>query len=145
MGLLKEYDPKDVVITWDGVLLNEGIADGTFITVTRNERTFALSVGGDGGSTRVRNNNRSGLVTVTLRMGSETNAQLSDKVKDEESGTPHVAPLLVQDFSGNTLHSSEQAFLDGFPDDSMGTEEGTREWTLLCPILSMDPRGSLEA
>ena len=145
MGALKEYDPKQVVVSWDGVTLNEGIADGTFVSVTRTERVFALSVGGDGGTTRVRQNNQSGTVTVTLRAGSATNELLSVKVQDEETGTSHVGPLLVKDFSGNTLHESEQAFLEGFPDDAMATEEGTREWVLLCPVLRMFPAGNKDA
>ena len=147
MGLLKEYDPKQVIITWDGINLNEGIAEGTFITVARTERTFSLNVGGDGGVTRVRNNNKSGQVTCTLRMGSLTNDALKDRVKDEEddSATTHVAALKIEDFSGRTLHSSEQAFLDGFPDDEFATEEGNRDWTLLCPVLRMGPAGNKDA
>ena len=54
-GSLKTYDPKTVMIAWDGIDLNKGIASGTFITIARNERAFSLNVGGDGGGTRVRN------------------------------------------------------------------------------------------
>ncbi len=147
MGLLKNYDPKQVIVTWKGEQLNNGIADGTFVAMARTNRSFSLNVGGDGGGTRVRSNNRSGTVTLTLRMGSETNAFLSDKLRDEEADPPipQVGPLEVKDFSGNTLHESPQAFLEGFPDDALATEEGNREWVFLCLELNMDPRGSLEA
>jgi hypothetical protein len=147
MGLLKEYDPKQVIITWDGINLNEGIAEGTFIVVARTEKTFSLNVGGDGGVTRVKNNNKSGQAAVTIRMGSATNDKLNDRATDEEKDDPvtHVAPLLIQDFSGRTLHSSEQAFLEGFADDEFATDEGNREWVLLCPVLRPGVRGNKDA
>ncbi len=147
MGALKEYDPKLVNITWDGIDLNKGIAAGTFITITRTSRAFSLNVGADGGGTRVRNNDKSAVITLTVRMGSETNALLSDKIKDEELPNPtsHVAALTIKDTLGNTLHQTPQAFLDGFPDDEMADDESTRDWVFLCLEMNMDPRGSNEA
>lgn len=145
MGLLKDYNPKEVIITWDGILLNEGIAEGTFVTAGRTERVFSMNVGGDGGVTRVRNNNKSGTVGVTTRMGSRTVELLATRIKDEESGVPHVGALLIQDFSGNTLHSAEQAFTEGWPDDEFATTEGNRELVFLCPVLNMNPGGNKDA
>ena len=147
MGLLKEYDPKQVIITWDGVPINEGIAEGTFITIARNTRTWALNVGGDGGATRVHSNDRSVVVTVSLRMGSGTNDLLSSRVADEELDPPvsHVGALTIMDNTGNTLHFAEQAFLDGPPDDEFATEEGNRDWVLLAPVMSMGVGGNKDA
>ncbi len=147
MGLLKEYDPKQVIITWDGVAMNEGIAEGTFITIARNTRTWTISVGGDGGATRVHSNDRSVTITVTLRMGSATSESLASRVIDEEKDppTPHVAALSIKDGSGNTLHFAEQAFLDGPADDSFGTEEGSRDWVLLAPVMTMEHGGNKDA
>jgi len=143
-GLLKEYDPKEVIITWDGVNLHDGIASGTFVTVARTNRTFSHNVGGDGGATRVRSNDRSAAVTVTLRVGSDTNNALASRAADEELDppVPHVAALLIQDFSGTTLHSSPQAYLDGPTNDEFATEEGNREWTLLVHDASMFSGGN---
>ena len=147
MGALKEYDPKQVVATWDGIDLNKGIVEGTFITIARTTRTFTINVGGDGGGTRVKSNDRSVTITLTLRAGSETNGQLSDRVADEELPNPvtHVAPLMIKDLSGNTLHKAPQAFPDGPPDDEFATEEGEIEWTFLALEGSMARRGANEA
>ncbi len=144
-GTLKEYDPREVIIEWGGINLNEGIAEGTFITVSRNVRAWALNVGGDGGGTRVRSHNRSGVVEVTLRRGSATHNKLSDRAKEDENGTSHVESLLIRDFSGETKHDAPQAFLDGPPDDEFGTDEGNAVWRLLCLDLNMDPRGNKDA
>ena len=147
MGALKEYDPKQVTITWDGIDLNKGIIAGTFITVARNTRTFSINVGADGGGTRIRSNDRSAVITLSLRKGSETNGLLSDRLRNEELPNPvgTVKALTIKDLTGNTLHSTPQAFLDGPPDDAFGNEEETVEWTFLCLELDVNVRGSKEA
>ncbi len=147
MGALKEYDPKQVNITWDGIDLNKGIIAGTFITIARNTRTFSVNVGADGGGTRIRSNDKSAVITLSLRKGSETNSLLTDRLLDEELPNPvgHVAPMMIKDNTGNTLHEGAQTFLDGPPDDAFGNEEETVEWTFLCLDLSLKVRGSKEA
>jgi hypothetical protein len=147
MGQLKEYDPTNVIISWDGVTLNEGIAEGTFVTIARTTRTFTHNTGGDGGTTRVKGNDRTGTATITLRMGSATNQVLAQKALDEELDppVPHVAPLLIKDFDGVTLHSDSEAHLDGPANDEFATTEGNREWVLLCPNLRMFSGGNKDA
>lgn len=147
MGLLKEYDPKNVIISWDGVTLNEGIAEGTFVTVARTTRTWTHNTGGDGGTTRVKGNDRTGTTTLTLRAGSVTNDVLAEKAQDEELDpqVSHVAPLLIKDFNGTTLHSDPEAHLDGPANDENATTEGNREWVLLCPNLRMFSGGNKDA
>lgn len=147
MGLLKEYDPKNVIITWDGVTLNEGIAEGTFVAIARTTRTWTHNTGGDGGTTRVKGNDRTGTATLTLRMGSATNEALASRAQDEELDPPvsHVAPLLIKDFDGVTLHSDAEAHLDGPANDEFATTEGNREWVLLLPNLKMFSAGNKDA
>ncbi len=146
-GTLKQYDPKEVVMQWDGVDLNAGIAEGTFVTIARNTRTFTQNTGGDGGSTRVRMHDRSGVITLTYRAGSATNDALSARAQDEELEPPvnHVAPFLIKDFSGRTLHDGKQAWLDGPANDEKATEEGNIEWSFLVHDLKMFLGGSLDA
>ncbi len=147
MGTLKQYNPKEVTITWRGVPLGEGISDGTFITVGRNERNSALNTGGDGRSTLVINNNHTGVATLSLRAGSAVNdllteAQRADEAKPDEK---NIGPLEIKDHSGRALHTDSQAFLDGPPDTEFGTDEGDNEWTFQLPNLEMGTRGSGDA
>jgi hypothetical protein len=147
MAALKKYDPKQVTITWLGQQLNIGISEGTFVAVTRAERNSSLNVGGDGRATMVINNNRSGTIAITYRAGSSSNDYLTDRLLEDEADpeTKNVGPLVIQDFSGATLHSDPQAFLNGPPDDERGTDENDREWTFECPELTMEPRGNNDA
>lgn len=139
MADLKKYNPKEVDFIFDGINLSAGIIDGTFITVARNVRQFSLNVGGDGGGTRVESNNLSGVVAITVRKGSPTNALLTGRIGI-------VKPLMVKDnSSAGTLHKSPEAFLDGPPDDEFSTEESDVVWTFLCLVLGEDIRGGLAA
>ena len=144
MAALKKYDPKEVIFTWRGITLNEGIVDGTFITANRNERNASMSTGADGRSTMVINNNRSGTITLVLRAGSNTNDTLANIVGLDESslGQKSVGAIEVRDFSGNTLVFDEEAFLDGPPDVEFANEEGENTWTFICPDVNIGARGS---
>lgn len=146
MSILRQYDPKKVALTWDDIDITEGIAAGTFISVSRNVPRNSLNVGADGGGTNVVANDRSGVVTVTLRKGSAVNAALSDKMKEQEAenGTPSVGKLGIKDFSGESQVDSPKAVLQGFTDMSFSDTEDNNEWSWLCLDLNMDPRGSLE-
>lgn len=144
MGALKKYDPKEVTITWRGISLNSGIVDGTFITISRTSRNSSMNTGTDGGSTMVINNDRTGVVALTLRAGSDTNDVLSDIVNLDEAGIgiKAVGPLEIRDFSGKSLHFDDEAFLDGPPDSEFANEESDNPWTFMCSNLRMNVRGS---
>ena len=57
----KVYDPTDCLISW-GIPLNAGIADGTFIEVSRNEASATLKHGGDGTPVLTRMQDRKSVV-----------------------------------------------------------------------------------
>jgi hypothetical protein len=146
-GVLNRYNPKEVTIVWDGIILNEGITDGTFVTVSRNTPTQSLRVGGDGSGTLTHGNDRSGTVSVILRTGSKTNALLSDRMRliEKDPPEPQVGEMRVEDFSSDgTVHFASRASLQGFPEDSRALEEGDQEWIFLALDLQMNPRGNLE-
>lgn len=144
MGALKKYDPKKVSVTFKGIPLNSGIVDGTFIEISRTERNSSLNTGADGGSTLVINNNRTTTCSLTLRMGSDTNDELTEIVLEDEADNDvkNVGVFQVKDLTGRSLHIDEEASLDGPPDTSYSTDEGEHGWTWNCPNMTMEPRGS---
>ena len=144
MGTLKKYDPKQVLMTWDGLDLNVGIAPDTFVTLARTERNALLNTGADGRSTMVIVNNRTGTVQITYRQGSTTNSTLSSKNLQDESelGIKNIGMLQVKNFNGDAIFNDPEAFLDGPPDIEYGVGEANITWTWLCPNLKMDPLGA---
>lgn len=140
------YDPKKVMITFGNQSLNEGIVDGTFLSLTRANRTRTVRVGSDGGVTIVVNNDRSSSLEITYRAGSQTNDLLEDLRQDEDGDDPvyKVGTLLIEDFSGRTLIEDENAFIDGPPDVEFSQDEPSRVWRLMLPKTKTVVRGSLE-
>lgn len=139
---MRNYDPKRIVVTFAGILV-QGYAEGTFVNAERNEDQFELSVGGDGRGTRVRNNNRSGLVTLTLQQTSPTNDLLSFRAQlDELNGLGHGS-FMLKDLNGTTLCKAEAAWIRKYPNSEYSDTDAGREWTIECEILEMFPGGAL--
>lgn len=146
MGALKVYNPKDIKFVWDGLSLESGAADTSFITLSRTERDASLSVNIHGGGTMVMNGNESVTVTLTLQKGSAQNDVLMDVIASERaSGTKRVGVLSVEDYSGRSKSFGQEAFLDGPPDDEYSNDEGEVTWTWMVLSMVVDVRGSDDA
>lgn len=125
--MAKTYNPKRVAVSFAGRLLT-GFADGTFITVSRNEDTFALAVGSDGEAARSASSNRSGRVTLTLMQTSASNDILSALAATDERTNQGTGALMVKDASGRTVVLAAEAWIVKPADAELGREIGNREW-----------------
>ena len=92
MADFNEYDPKSILVTWNGILVS-GYADGTFVELERNEDGFSTSVGDCGDVTRVRMNNRSGTLKLTLKSEAGVNNLLYQSCLLYTSPSPRDATL----------------------------------------------------
>lgn len=126
---VKTYDPKQVSVIVGSQPVG-GFADGEFVTVERNEDAFSLLVGADGESTRAKNANRSGKVTIRLLASSASNDYLSElQVADELSGNG-VFGLMVKDARGTSIYTAATAWINKQPPAAFGKDAGTREWVI---------------
>lgn len=139
---MKQYDPKKIVITFGGILI-QGYADGTFVNAERSEDAFETSVGAGGDVTRVRNNNRTGTVTLTLQSESLTNDLLSAKAAVDEASGRGVGSLFIKDLNGTTLVRAESAWIKKMPGTEYADSGGNREWVIDCAELEIHAGGSL--
>ena len=152
-GNVVDYDPKQVICTWTplspgigSINVNQGIAEGTFINVSREKPVYAKSMGSDGEGTRVRSTDKSGTITVTLRAGSKTNDLLSTVLQvAENTGLGNLGPILVKDFTGRSLSSSPQAYLEGWPDTEFADDESDNDWVFICHNLIIFKGGQKDA
>jgi hypothetical protein len=135
------YDPKQVAIIFGGFSLS-GFADGSFVTVERNEDAFTLQMGTDGEGTRSKSNNKSGRVTVRLMQSSESNAILSGIAKSDELSNSGVQPLMVKDNSGASLYVAEQSWIVKMPSAEYDREASEREWIIETDSLQMFEGGN---
>ncbi len=126
---MKTYDPDLISVVVGGYTLS-GFADGTFVTVERDEDTWILSIGADGEGARAKSNNRSGTITITLMQSSDSNKILSDLATADELSNSGVFALLIKDSSGASLYSAETAWIQKPAASEFARELGTREWTI---------------
>ncbi len=138
------YDPKSVQISFGGTSIKDGIADGTFVSVVRSARTRSVRVGSDSEATIQVDPNRSATVQLTYLASSATNSKLDDFRKSEDA-TPaiyKVGTLSITYLDGTTAVIDKNAFLDGPPDITYETGESLRTWTIICPNVTMNARGT---
>jgi hypothetical protein len=134
MGYKATYDPKAVVVTWNGITI-QGYSDGTHIESDRTEDAFAMKAGNDGEVVRTMNNNRTGRVTVRLLQSSITNDLLSAAAQQDEIFGDQVGPLQIEDLRGTTLETAQNAWLVRLPQSQWAKEAGEREWAFDCDFL----------
>ena len=134
--MAKTYDPKKIILTFRGILVR-GYAGGTFINVNREADGFTKSVGASGDVTRVRSNDRSGTVAVTLQAESPANDALSAVAIADELTGDQTGALLLKDLNGTTLIRAEAAWIRKFPEFEYADEGGNREWMFDCAELEM--------
>lgn len=136
--MAKDINPDKVSISF-GTYSIDGIADGTFISVERNADSFNLSVGADGEGARVKTNNRSGRVRVTLMQTSASNDILSGLMNADELSGSSQLPLLIKDNSpnGRTIISAEKAWIVRPTVVEYSNEATTGEWIFETDVLVM--------
>lgn len=142
MADFKQYNPAKVVLTFNGVRVT-GFMDGTFLEAERTEDAFEMSAGAGGDVARVRKNDRSGSVTLTLQQTSPSNDILSAlALQDEQFGTG-VGELLLKDINGTTVAEANNAWIRKVPNAEFSDSISGREWVFDCAELALFSGGSV--
>ena len=133
---IRTYDPAAVLPSFLGGILT-GFADGTFISVERNEDGFTLVVGASGESARAQSRNKSGVVTFTILATSQTNDYLSAIAEADEALGTGVGEFQMAELNGTTLIHATNAWVKKMPKVERGKEVSTVEWTIECEDLGI--------
>ena len=133
---VKTYNAGDLSIIFAGIPF-EGLADGTIVTVARDNPAFTSTTGSDGEGARAKSNDKSGTITVTLLQTSITNDFLSAHSRLDESNGEGAAPILVKDNSGRTVAQAETAWIEKPADIEFAREISNREWVFKTDNLDM--------
>lgn len=132
---VKTYDPGQVSIIIGGFDISQGLADGTFITVARDEPMWTSIKGAAGEVTRSKSNDKSGTLTFTCMQSSDANDILSGFAAADEYGNAGLFPALVKDASGRSVYSAETAWIEKYSDSEFGREATSREWVIKTDTL----------
>lgn len=133
---MREYRPADMSVIIDGQIIS-GFAEGTFITVERDEDAYTYAPSTSGEGTRVKNANKAGKVTIVLNQSSPSNKVFSDALKADEQNNQGFFPILIRDNSGTDVHKSEAGYISKFPSTQYAKENSTREYVIQCENLEM--------
>lgn len=137
---VRTYDSSQVVLTVGGAVIS-GFAEGTFITVERDDQNFTKVIGADGTASRRKTTNRSGSLTLTLSQTSPSNDVLSALMVKDEDGSG-VVPVLLKDNSGSTRIFSSAAWIQGMPTIEFSGELTNREWVIEMAYIEAELAGN---
>lgn len=128
MATVNTYNPSDVYL----ILCGYQCSGWQDITIERSTPSFKHVKGIRGKHTRIRDVDTSAIITITVIQTSETNDILSDILEqDLESGTGRLEIMLV-DKSGNTLVSSIEAYITGYPTKTFSDTVEFLPWVIQC-------------
>lgn len=140
--MAKSYDPKDYSLIVGGHIV-QGLADGTFLTVDRNNDTWAGTSGADGEYARAKSNDKSGTIVFTLMQTSQSNSVLSGFHNADEANNQGQVPVLIKDNNGDTVVEATTAWVRKPATIELGKEITAREWTLETGKLFMNVGGNV--
>ena len=124
---VKNYDPAEVTMIIGGHIIS-GYADGTFLSIARNNDAFTRVAGADGEGTRAKSNDRSGTFTFTLMQSSQSNDILSGFASADDINNGGTFPVLIKDGNGTSRYAGEICWVQKVADSAFGKEAESREW-----------------
>ena len=139
--MAKTYDPLQVSVIV-GAHIVTGFADGTFVSVERNNQTFELVSGASGETARSKSNDRSGTITITLLQTSESNSVLQGFATADELSNSGKFPVIVKDNNGESLYEATEAWIQQPATAEFSKEISEREWVLETGQLIMASGGT---
>ncbi len=132
---VRTYDPKEVHIIIGGFEMT-GFADGTFLTISRDNDSFSKVSGADGETSRAKSNDKGGGAILSLQQTSPSNDILSGIVIADELSNSGVVPMIVTDSLGTTVLFSGEGWIKKPAEVTFAKEIGNRDWNL--DLASMD-------
>jgi len=129
MSNTKNYDPKSITLSIDGQAVS-GFADGTFITVNRNNPMWSVVSGASGEHARSKSCDKSGTIELVLMQTSETNDLLSAYLLLDETSNSGKFPVALLDAHGGTIVGATEMWVQQAPSIEYGKELSDRTWTL---------------
>ena len=128
--MVKTYNPKEVYITL-GRHLVTGLAEDSFVTITRNSDGVTTKVGCDGEVVRSISPDGTYSVALSLLQTSPTNSYLQRMADKDRSDGSGMFPILIKDMRGGLVFSASDAWATKPADRQYGRESQSRGWTLM--------------
>ena len=128
MAELATYSPDEVKLQVEKYLC----AGWERITIKRSSPMYKHIKGIRNKHTRVRDPDTSATITITVIQTSQTNEVFSEILRQDYFEQTGRFNLLLKDLSGNSLFSSSEAYLTGFPSITYEDDITFNEWEIFC-------------
>lgn len=123
--MVTTYDAKDVSVTVDGTYLT-GFAEGTFVSWSKDEENYSVTVGAQGDVARSTVNNPLGTITVTLQ---QTSPQV--KILNNLAKTGAIfACNVIDKGSSDVKVGGSQCYVKKLADGERSDEVGNSEFEI---------------
>lgn len=134
--MVKTYSAKDVFVAVGARALT-GFSEDSKVTVEYSEDFWTKQTGVDGETTRSKQNNFSGTITIRLMRSSDDNEYLSGLFIQDKLSSDGVVPITIKDNLGTTLHFTPSAWIMKPPADEVARDANEKEWAFDCAELEM--------
>ncbi len=125
---IKTYSPSDVTLSFGSYVLT----GWNTISIQRNQQGFIPVRGIRGKNSRVRNKDTSATITFScLQTGDANYVMSSIHSVDLQTGVARIA-LTLTDNSGDSVFSSTEAYITGFPNVVFSGDLEYYTWTIYC-------------
>ena len=122
------YSPEDVTILLGGVYKIEGLHEGSFLSISKDEPQYKTYVSTDGHVSRVHVNHPIHTVKITTSSIADVNSVLTTLAATDARTYGAIVPLFIKDTSGTTLFYTPNCWIEQLPEVSLGDEVEAREW-----------------
>lgn len=128
-----DFDFAGVTAVWGDNSLNGALVS---IKVSRAEDMWTYHIASDGTVTRVKNNNRMGLIVLVYTQNSPTLDFISQQAQLDEATGGGAHQIEIKDGSGRSIARAPKAWVKKIPDAEYQKEGTTREVSFDCDQLT---------
>lgn len=145
MSILAHYSPEDVIVLVAGSIPISGMAEGTFVSVTKEDVPFTTKVSADGVVSRSYTNSQVYNITLTLHSASSSNDLLTKLWRIDEMTQRGKFSVLVKDPLGTSLFHSNIGWVSKTPNLEFADKITNRDWTITCTQGTVNFGGNEDA
>ncbi|MNQ04628.1 hypothetical protein D3C85_173460 [compost metagenome] len=127
MSEVFEYSPQQVNL----IIAGYKFSGWQSIRIARRMKTFQPVYGIRGKNTRVKNRDTSCVITLPLLQTSQGNDVLSEIHRLDGERLTGRLTITLKDLSGQSVFSSIEAYVDGYPEVAYSGDMEYRVWTLI--------------
>lgn len=132
MSGLALYSPEDVIILLGGIYRIEGLQEGSFISIQKDEPLYETKVTTDGRVSRSHRNSPVYTITVTTMSTAEVNNIFSAWTAIDGMLYSAIVPLFIKDAHGTSLFYSPACWVEKKPEQDFDIDITSRSWEIKC-------------